>query len=210
MGRKYASIHIYNDDIENILILIRKNYNNKTDLTLWTDLLDEMKLTNLRGYNQLLSHLKVNGNVLIIKNDVYISLYDESNTFESIQSKVKEISLKLDSLVTYTSNFDDDVFLIGAYKSGKQITSGKFGVDLPVYGMRRKRIDMDKFCQSLQINSTEELNSINSLDNISDIEDILEKQLQINLNLYLEEVVSSESYIEIYSDDTFHVYCNKY
>ncbi len=206
MGNKYASIHIYGEDREEKIKLIMDSYQNKTDSLIRENLLNQLKRDDPKAYYRLISILNIDNNALIIVSCNCISIYDESNAFETIQSKAKELSRKMDSLITYTSNFDDDVFLIGAYDRGKLIASGKFGVNLPAYGMKRKNINIDQLCKVLDVDKTESLCLINSLESVNDIEDIIEEHLKIKLYLDIEEVKSDKLYIETYSDSIFHIY----
>ncbi len=208
MGNKYASIHVYGEDKEKILKLTMDNYLDKTEALLWENMLNRLKRDEPKAYYCLISNpsLGCYNNSLIIITSNCISIYDESNAFESIQRKTKELSSKIDSLITYTSNFDDDVFLIGAYNAGKLIASGKFGAGLPAYDMKHKDINVDQLCKILHINKTEPLCSINSLESINNIEDIIEEHLKIKLNLDIEEVESDKLYLETYSDNTFQIY----
>lgn len=73
--------------------------------------------------------------ILIVQSESFVSIYDESLSFESVEEKAQTISNNLDRPIIYASNFDDDVFIFGVFHSGKLITEIKIGKDLSIYGI---------------------------------------------------------------------------
>lgn len=211
MGRKYASIHVYGKEQEKVLLALENNCNNSAkDLEeeIWEMVRQKYKDNIPESFQKLLKY-KNPSKIILTKSDVFLSIYDESDSFETIQDRVKKLSSIIDSPVLYTSNFDDDVFLIGAYKSGKLITSGKMGDGLSEYGMKPKKISIDKLCKTFQLERTEALGAINSMDEIDEIEQAVEEYLHIPLDLDLDSVESDTSYVETLSNNRFHVFNKK-
>jgi hypothetical protein len=156
-------------------------------------------------FQQLFKYIDL-GEVLIIKSKFFISIYDETNSFETIQNKVKDLSTKMDYPILYTSNFDDGVFLLGAYKSGKLITSGNMGPELSVYGMKTRHINISKLCNALQLEKTEAFEAINSMEEIDEIEQVVEEFLHSLLDLDFNSVASDTEYEEMFSKNRFRVF----
>lgn len=205
MGRKYASIHVKGNELENILLLLENNCSNDLEEEIWKMVREKYKDDIPESIQRLLKD-KYSNRIIIIKSDELISIYDETNSFESIQDKVKYLSSKLDYPILYTSNFDDGIFLIGTYKSGKLITSGKMGPELSEYGMRPKQIDINKLCKAFELDRTDELATVNSLVEIDEIEDVIEKWLHIPLDLDIDLLETNATYVETYSNERVRVY----
>jgi len=146
-------------------------------------------------------------NVLIIQTKSFVSIYNESLSFESVEEEAHALSNKIDKLVVYTSKFDDDVFICGVFRSGKLVTGGKYGEGLYIYGMKPETMDVKKFCDELNINEINLIQSINASNDISVIENIIEQYLQVPLDIEVSDIQSvSEHYREEFNKNGICIY----
>lgn len=207
MGRKYASIHIFTDEQEKVLLKLKNCYykgnSMETTMHLTSNIFNDVGVQQIF---ERFANLWVN-EVLIVQSESFVSIYDESLSFELIEEKAQSLSGNIGEPIIYTSNFDDDVFIFGIFRAGKLITGGKIGKCLPIYGIDPEIIDIDKFCSELSIKKTSSLESINTTDEIDVIEDEIEKLLKVSLELTICDIQSeSEHYIESFIENRLYVY----
>jgi len=162
MGRKYASIHIFADDQKRVLTILKDYYDKNNSMEATMHLASNVfKDTEVRQMFERFTSLLVN-EVLIIQTKSFVSIYDESLSFESVEEEAYALSNEIDSPVVYTSNFDDDVFICGIFRLGKLMTGGKYGEGLHIYGIEPEIMDVRKFCDELNINEINLIQSINA------------------------------------------------
>jgi hypothetical protein len=118
MGRKYVSIHILNEAKEEVLsklINCYKDTSMESTIRLASNVFNNAETRWMFGR---FDDLWVD-EILIVQSESFISIYDESLSFESVEEKSQTLSNKIDRPIVYTSNFDDDVFIFGVFQSGK-------------------------------------------------------------------------------------------
>jgi len=170
---------------------------------------DVFKDAGARQMFERLANLWAN-EVLIVQSESFVSIYYESLSFESVEEKALTISNNINRPIIYASNFDDDVFIFGVFRSGKLITESKIGKSLSIYGITPKKIEIDKFCKELPISKISSLECINTTEEIAIIEDEIEKWLQVPLDLTIFDVRSeNEHYVEKFIDNGLYIYKRK-
>lgn len=207
MGRKYASIHIFADEQEEVLSKLKNCYNKdnsmETTMHLASNVFKDAGVQQMFGRY---TNLWVN-EILIVQSESFVSIYDESLSFESVEEKAQTLSNNVDRPIVYASNFDDDVFIFGVFRSGKLITGSKIGKGLTTYEIVPEIIDIDKFYNELAIDKVSSLESINTTEKIDVIEDEIEKWLQVPLKLTICDVQSeSKHYTESFIENGLYVY----
>lgn len=201
MGKKYASIHILTDKPENEIFKLGDLYKNSNSMI--ENMQRASKVFKNTEAQQLLNRFFTcwENEIIIVRHQKFVSIYDESLSFESIEEKAKIISKNVDQPVLYTSNFDDDVFIFGIFQIGKKITQGNIGDGLCIYGLTPKKIDFDKFFRVLEINK----NCSQLTGNIDLVEKEMQELLQISLNIKISDVQDNERYDEIIINDGLYI-----
>lgn len=207
MGKKYASIHIFTKKPEYEIHNLKNYYGNnnlaKADIQIASSVFNNTEV--LRMFSRL-ADLWMN-ELLIVQFLRFISIYDETLSFESVEEKAEFISNNTDQPVLYASNFDGDVFIFGIFQAGKHVTGGKIGNGLSIYGLSREKIDIDKFFSTLSFNGIALPDYINTIEKIDIIEGELEKLLLISLNLTISDVrLENNHYVEMFTENGLCAY----
>lgn len=205
MGRKYASLHVYANDLTEIFNILKDSYNGSKEDIKIKSIIDGLlnENPNFAFLNNFLNK------VIILKTNAFISIYDENNSFENIKIKAKYLSSIIEVPIIYTSNFDDDLFLIGVYKAGKLVASGVIGDDVETYELKPKNINIDKFCSAIGLQRTSTFELADDIGDIDKIEDEVEKFLQIPLDFNIDSLLENNMFEKWYSDSIFSVYTKK-
>lgn len=202
MGKKYASIHIRTNNRENIYDLVKNNYyGTKEDIIIQKNYEKILKSCSCKN---IIENLIKEIHIIISKD--YISIYDENVSFESIKNKAKYLSSNINYPLIYTSNFDDDVFIIGIFKLGKLITSGSLGENLSAYEIKHKAIDINKLCSEIDYEKPDTLEGINNITDIEAIEYEIEKLLQVPLNFNMERVLFKNIFNDMFLNTKINIY----
>ncbi|WP_310605493.1 hypothetical protein [Anaerosporobacter sp.] len=208
MGKKYASIHVFTKEEETMAVKLMKEYSANVPA-----IFKENKKSNLlddESYKLLAEKIKhlMKPETLIIQGKGVISIYDPNNSFETISEIAQEVSIMSDTAVVYTSNFDEDVFLIGIYNKGNCVTNGNYGDMLEEYELESKMMDWNELAILCEDKSIGLLASLSRDTDIEEIEDYIEELLGVPLKLTLEEVGEyQEEYVFVASDEEKAQYC---
>ncbi len=145
--------------------------------------------------------------VHIVQSESFVSVYDASVSFQTAGKQARAISRKVDRPVLYATNFDDDVFIFGVFRSGKLITECKLGENLSVYDIQPKKLNVDKLLREVPVNNAGSLGRINTADSVDAAEKEVEKWLRLPLKLTTLDVLSEkERYIETFTDNGLYIY----
>ncbi len=206
MGVKYASIHIFTIEKDKILLEIMKCLQEditKVKKMQFLNLIKDKKVRDMVG--SLPGYL--HNEILIIQSELAISIYDESATFESIEDQVKFLSKRIINPILYCTNYDDDIFIIGGYKSGRLISRRTAGEGLEVYNINSQELNTSKFTKHFSLFSKYTTERINSITDIGILENEIEQYLQIPLNINLCDAKNNhEQFKEVSSENGIHIY----
>lgn len=183
MGKKYASIHIYAEKQTKIITDLKKYY--KVDDNIEPRMKAAANIfANEEARNMFtrFTQLYVN-EVLVIQSDTFVSIYDETLSFETVEDKSKIFSFMFDYPIVYVSNFDDDVLIFGIYRSGNLITQRNLGQGLSMYEIPYASLNIASFRSELTIASTDIMEAINKSEIIDSVENEISKVLNVPLNI---------------------------
>lgn len=206
MEKKYSSIHIYVSEKENILSKIKEYYKRNIFKKKKIEALNMIKDETVR---QMIGSLPgfLASEILIIQTDSFISIYDESTSFETVEDTAKGLSKVLSLPLLYFSNFDDDIFFFGGFQSGKLVSSRKLGDGLEAYDLSSKEFNVGKFCNIFSMFKREFVEYINIIKQIDIIENAIEGLLQLPLSMRLcDAQTHSKEFIELDCADGVHIY----
>ncbi len=150
MGRKYASLHIRLEDLDNDIDAAKKSYASVMDTIFPTDIKEAAGRLGLRISPEQLS--AVNAFVKMglsysrkkqktLEHNGFVSVYDERMTFENVQAIAQKLSAILKARVFFSSVYDDDVFLFGLCEDGETISLHISG-NCEAYGMEQATHDI--------------------------------------------------------------------
>mgnify|MGYP005845746673 CR=1 FL=1 len=205
MGTKYASIHILTAEPDRVLATVKRHYDQDDSLQATMGEVGQIikDAALLRVFQGLLAAQKP----LLVQSGLFVSLYDESLSFESVEEKAQALSSIVAAPVVYTSNFDDDVFLFGVYRSGERVTGGNFGQGLESYGIAPEAIDIARFHAELGISDAGAMERLNALQDVFAVQDEIERWLQVPLHITIDDVRSdSRRYVRKPEGGRVHVY----
>ncbi len=206
MGKKYASIHILAEGNENIILKIKEYYKKDIFKAKKEEALNMVKDERIRWMIENLPGFSAN-EVLIILTEFFISIYDESISFETVEETVKMLSKTIDEPLLYFSNFDDDIYIFGGYKMGRLVSNRRLGYGLDDYGMDPKELNSAKFCNVFSTFKKEFMEHLNRIEEIVTIENEIEKCLQLPLDMRLDDAqTNNEIYIEMSHEDGVYIY----
>jgi hypothetical protein len=206
MGQKYASIHIYGGEQDKNLLILKGFYNNDKSMDIRNEqILSIFKNPEVRRIFERQAELSLPDDILILQSDAVISIYDENISFETVEEKAKAISERIENPVLYTSNFDEDVFFLGIYRSGNLITCRKAGDGLSDYDILPAYLDIEKFCQELSLREAASAELLNRSEDIEELEEEMEQLLEAPLNLSLEDIqYGDEPFTELFVEKRVH------
>ncbi len=207
MGQKYASIHIYGGNQEKNLLLLKDFYNNDKSMNvIRKQAISIFKNPEVQRMLERQTELAL-PDILMVQSEAAVSVYDENISFETIEDKAKAVSNIIDVPVVYTSNFDDDIFIFGIYRSGNLITCKKVGEELSEYDITPDNLEVDKFCSALTIKKMESIETIINSEEIDEIEEEIEKILRVPLKLRFDDIqYDYEQFTEIFIEDRVHAF----
>lgn len=197
MGRKYASVHIISKEHEKTISIV-KEYFSKREID--GDEVDKMsKLLGNLVPKQIKDTLMfaIKGTKIVLQSEEGISIYDESQTFETIEEIAKNISILQSAPVVYVTNFDDDVFCVGIYQQGINLTNLRVGGSLDAYDLEREEIDIDTLCDVLKYHNKDEWQKCFEYDgDLFELENKFELQFKAPLILTKSEVLEEKEYYQ--------------
>jgi len=143
MGMKYASFHIPAVENSGVLQQIIDNWEGNDEFNEFSQsaLMKLVSPDEIKIYERMISAYKSVKYLLVTKR--FISVYDETLSFETIVETVKKISKKIDLPILYTSNFDDDVFIMGVVQSGKTLCKRNIGPGLSSYELKQLSVKIN-------------------------------------------------------------------
>ena len=208
MSQKYASYHIRTDEKSDVFaelknIIVNENANTNAMLAMQAFSDPEARKMAERFYN-----LSQN-DIYIVLTEKFISVYDETFSFQTINGTAKKVSKKIIKPIVYVSNFDDDVFLAGVVKCGKTYAKKQIGQGMHIFGIKsindiRKIHNFEEFGY-LKPDLIFELS-----DDICECEDSIEKELGITLKLTPEDIQEqSDQFVLLETESQFKVYQTK-
>lgn len=207
MGQKYASVHLYAQNNEQLIDSIINYYGKSLDNQRMMNVFDQVfkmdsdKKDLMIGMLDLLSCDK-----LIIKFEHFISIYDESQSFESIEEFCQTFSQEIDGTILFTSNFDEDIFKFGIAENGTILTKRLTGAGLAAYGLEEELLDTKITESVLGQNLTRLCEQINSIKDIEALENELEEAFDIILNHKLSWISSQNEFQKILEKGNAHFY----
>lgn len=207
MGRKYASIHIFDIEQEKNLLIIRDFYNNDTSFE--TAIHNSMNIFATGEAQQMFdrfSQLFVS-EVIILKSHSFISIYDETISFKTVEKKVEELSGIINNPLIYTSNYDGDLFIFGVYHAGHYITGGKVGNYLSIYGLEPEQVNIDAFCMELSVKRAASMDCLITSNKICEIEKEIEKIIEMPLNVKIDAILNNcQNFAEVDNEKRVRIY----
>ena len=151
MGRKYGSIHIRLENPNESVDAVISGYVSALDAGFPADVEKAAGQLGLNLSHQqvpflnqtvragILSHTKQT----VIKHHGFVSIYDESMTFENIQMVAQRLSTILKCRVFFSSVYDDDVFFFGLCENGETVSMHLSG-DCEAYGMTNDNYNIEE------------------------------------------------------------------
>lgn len=188
MGNKYASYHICKDIACNDIELIKSLFTLKPNVDKnIARAIEVFKDPNKQNMMNRFLKLHTNFIICVITNK-FISIYDNALSFTTVDTEVKRISKKAKLPILYISNFNDDVLLLGAVKSGKTLAKKHIGQGLDAYGVKRIKStihllhDIEGFCRYSKDAVFEKT------ENINECERSIEKEFGILLKIDFNDI----------------------
>lgn len=185
MGRKSASIHIFDGHNEMSEYETRKIYGKRQKSTeSWiqeqvewrrkSGHFSEASLKVLERIDRECADAEVN-NITFKRNERFWSIYDGDISFETVIKKATSVSKRTDRPVVYVSCFDGDVLMWGVFIAGRHLIQYAIGGGLTEYGMEDKRADSEELHALFDFIDPKLLEIINSVDG-SGFRDIVEAE----------------------------------
>ncbi len=207
MSRKYASIHIFDSEQKKSLSIIKDFYNNDTSFEIAIQ--NSMNIFATGEAQQMLdrfSQLFIS-EIIILKSHSFISIYDETISFETVEKKAEELSGIINNPIIYTSNYEGDLFIFGVYHAGHYITGGKVGNYLSIYELEPEQVNIDAFCMELSVKRVASMDCLITSDSICEIEKEIEKIIEMPLNVKKDVILNNyENFIEVDSEKRVQIY----
>lgn len=205
MGQKYASMHVYGGGQDkNLLILKDFCNNNKTANVMLEEILKKIEDPEKR---LLVEKFSSPSNILIVQSKDVLSIYDGDLSFEMIEERAKQLSKKINNPVIYTSNFDDDIFIFGIYRSGEFIAGRKMGEGLADYDISPEDLEIEKFYHGLSLNKAINTRILENSEEVGELEDEMERILEAPLKFDIEDVREDyEKFTELFTENHVHVF----
>lgn len=197
MGRKYASFHIFDREQEKIISILKENYRGENSLQKKDIVMDNLFNSDIFNAFNGMDETKI----IILQSESFISIYDESISFETAEEKAQYLSKLIDKPILYISNFDEDILIFGIYHNRERITSQTVGDGITIYEVEPKMLDIDIFCKELSLKKTNSMKIMNSSDDIEEIESKLEEIIRVPVKLTYDDVEEMQEYfIEVFDD----------
>jgi len=183
MGRKYASYHIYRDhdrnDLEELSSIFAARSTIDENIVRATE-----AFSNPNARNMMERFLKIYQNsIIIVLSEKFISIYDETLSFATINAEVKKISKKIPVPILYTSNFDDDVLLFGLVKTGVTLARKHIGQGLESYGVKPVKSTINRIRDFEEFRYLPDNTILEMSNDIGDCEISIENEFGILLKL---------------------------
>lgn len=199
MGQNYASFHIIAENTEETLKQVEQYFSNNTSSNDRSNIRESLSESiydeSVNNKFSLLHYLKdlfENTPKLILINNRFISVYDESYSLENIEAEGISLSKYLETPVIGTGNLDDDVLSILLFQKGEIITRYTMGEGLQEYGFSQSNMDLEVFKNVTSL-SVEELDILLREEDIYDIEDGFSELYNIALDLTYDDLASFEN-----------------
>ena len=168
MGSNFASIHIFDSSLSVDQRAFSEDYLNKLhDVNLEYQKRIQMYCNNpsifgICSENNLTESVResLKRELLLQRNAVcfkrqngFLSSFDDSFTFETIEKAARDISGLISSPLLYASTYDDDIFLAGVYVCEKCLTQHVAGNlhCLKEYGLQRINADPNVLCNCFDV-----------------------------------------------------------
>jgi hypothetical protein len=199
MGQNYASFHIIAEDTKETLKKLEQYFSNKTSSSnksniregLTESVYDEYINNKFSLFRYLQDLFENTPKLILINNNKFISVYDESYSLENIETEGINLSEYLETPVIGTGNLDDDVFSILLFHKGEIITRYTMGEGLEEYKFKQCNLDLELFKNVTDL-SVEKLDTLLKEEDIYDIEDGFSELYNISLDLTYDDLASFE------------------
>jgi len=199
MVQNYASFHIIAENTKETLKQVEQYFSNNTSSKDTSNIRESLSESiydeSANNKFSLLHYIKdlfENTPKLILINNKFISVYDESYSLENIETEGINLSKYLDTPVIGTGNLDDDVFSIILFHKGKIITRYTMGEGLKEYKFSHCNMDLEVFKNVTNL-SVEKLDVLLKEEDIYDIEDGFSELYNIALDLTYDDLASFEN-----------------
>lgn len=199
MGQNYASFHIIAENTEETLKQVEQYFSNNTSSNDRSNIRESLSESiydeSVNNKFSLLHYLKdlfENTPKLILINNRFISVYDESYSLENIEAEGISLSKYLETPVIGTGNLDDDVLSILLFQKGEIITRYTMGEGLQEYEFGQCNMDLEVFKNVTNL-SVEKLDILLREEDIYDIEDGFSELYNIALDLTYDDLASFEN-----------------
>ncbi|WP_313130799.1 hypothetical protein [Anaerocolumna sp.] len=200
MGQNYASFHIIAEDTKETQKQLEQYFSNNTTSNNisniregLTESIDDEYINNKFSLFSFLQDLFENTpKLILINNNKFISVYDESYSLENMETEGINLSKYLETPVIGTGNLDDDVFSILLFHKGKIITRYTMGEGLEKYEFKLCNMDLELFKNVTNL-SVEKLDALLKEEDIYDIEDGFSELYNIALDLTYDDLASFEN-----------------
>lgn len=199
MGQNYASFHIIAENTNEILKRVEQYINNNssskgknTHMEKLAEPLYDGSVNDKLNIIYYMMDLFVNTSKLILINNNFLSIYDESYSLENIETEGISLSKYIDKPIIGTGNLDDDVLSIILFQNGKIITKYTTGEGLEEYDFKQSFMDLGLFKKVTNL-SIDKLDSLLREEDIYDIEDGFSELYNIALDLTYDDLASFEN-----------------
>lgn len=199
MELNYASFHIIAENTTDTITQVEQYFNNYANSNGKNNRLKDLSETfhdgsvnNKLNFLYYLMDLFTNTSKLILINNNFISIYDESYSLENIETEGINLSKYLKQPIIGTGNLDDDVFSIILFQNGKIITKFTMGEGLEQYEFKQYFIDLELFKKVTNL-SIEKLDSLLNEKDIYDLEDGFSELYNIALDLTYDDLAPFEN-----------------
>jgi len=206
MGKKYASYHIRTDE-KSITLSNLKEYLKTNDKTT-NNIMRAIQVFSNPEAKKMFErfHNLYKNEIYIVLTEKFISIYDESVFFQSINEMAKKLSKKIDNSILYVSNFDDDLLLIGIVKSGKTYAKKHIGENAVVYDIKLVN-NIKKIHDLKEFDYLEKNLKFEKSNDIDECENSIEKELGITLKFKFDDSEEQNQYFNLIEEDSlFKIY----
>jgi len=198
MGQNYASFHIITENTKETLKQVEQYFSSNTSsngknicMENLSEIFDGSANDKLNFLNYMLNLLEYSSKLILINNN-FISIYDESFSLENIETEGINLSKYIEKPIIGTGNFDDDVFSIILFQKGEIITKYTMGEGLEEYEFKQSFMDLELFKKVTSL-SIEKLDELLKEKDIYDIEDRFSELYNIALDLTYDDLDSFEN-----------------
>lgn len=198
MGQNYASFHIITENTKETLKQVEQYFSNNTSsngknlcLENLSEIFDGSVNDKLNFLNYMLNLFEFSSKLILINNN-FISIYDESFSLENIETEGINLSKYLEKPIIGTGNFDDDVFSIILFQKGEIITKYTMGEGLEEYEFKQSFMDLELFKKVTNL-CVEKLDELLKEKDIYDIEDGFSELYNLALDLTYDDLASFEN-----------------